>query len=133
MVIGIDCTGSCKSNYDTITSMTAPSYEVLIQLTINRFVVQKYLLQQRLRLHIIHIHRCTMINHLWFLSICCFVKAVLCLIHVTVIWTFFNKSVEYQLTCTDTDNYWSLWHQIHYDGTNKNNNVSLEDLDIHYH
>jgi hypothetical protein len=45
-VIGTDCTGSCKSNYDTITIMTAPSYEVLIQLTINRFVVQKYLLQQ---------------------------------------------------------------------------------------
>ena len=26
MVIGIDCTGSCKSNYHTITSTTAPIY-----------------------------------------------------------------------------------------------------------
>jgi hypothetical protein len=32
--------------------------------------------------------------------------------------------------------YWkyrSLWHQTHFDVTDKNNNFSFEDLDIHYH
>ena len=31
VVIGTDCMGSCKSNYNTITSMTAPSFVVLIR------------------------------------------------------------------------------------------------------
>ena len=28
VVIGTDCTGSCKSNYHTITTMTAPRYDI---------------------------------------------------------------------------------------------------------
>ena len=37
---------------------------------------------------------------------------------------------QYQQTDSDTENYWSVWRQTHYDITNKNNNVNSEDLDI---
>jgi hypothetical protein len=29
--------------------------------------------------------------------------------------------------------YWKVWLQTHFDITDKNNNASFEDLDIHYH
>jgi hypothetical protein len=35
MVIGTDCTGSCKSNYHMITSMTAPRYNMKSLLQVN--------------------------------------------------------------------------------------------------
>ena len=37
------------------------------------------------------------------------------------------------LTDCDTENYRSVWHQMNYAVTDKNNNVSFEDLDIHCH
>ena len=37
------------------------------------------------------------------------------------------------LSTGDNDNYRSLWRQAHFDVTDKNNNASFEDLDIHYH
>jgi hypothetical protein len=40
---------------------------------------------------------------------------------------------QYQQPDSDTEIYWSLWLQIHYDVTDENNNASSEDLDIHYH
>ena len=33
---------------------------------------------------------------------------------------------------TDIENYRSVWHQTHFDITDKNNNVSFKDLYIHY-
>ena len=33
----------------------------------------------------------------------------------------------------DTENYRSMWRQIHSDVIDKNNNVSFENLAIHYH
>jgi hypothetical protein len=33
----------------------------------------------------------------------------------------------------DTENYRSMWRQIHSDVINKNNNVSFKNLAIHYH
>jgi hypothetical protein len=34
---------------------------------------------------------------------------------------------------TYTENYLSVWRQTHYDVTDKNNNISYESLNIHYH
>ena len=44
----------------------------------------------------------------------------------------FMSSIDI-VTLTDTENYQSMWSQTHCDVTDKNNNVSFEGLDIHYH
>ena len=44
-----------------------------------------------------------------------------------------HQNLYYQQANSDSKNCQSLWHQTCYDVTDKNNNTSSEDLDIHYH
>ena len=49
-------------------------------------------------------------------------------LHIFPLW-----NCQCKRTDSDTENYWSVWRQIHFDVTDINNSVSFEDLYILYH